>query len=84
MEKYNNLLNNIAELIEKSLFASKDVKNTVDKSLKLKKDIILNKLNLISREEFEVQKKIIEKLYKDLKKLKNKKAKKKTIKVKKS
>ncbi|MBA1338497.1 MAG: hypothetical protein FD546_000352 [Pelagibacterales bacterium] len=84
MEKYNNLLNDIAELIEKSLFASKDVKNTVDKSLKLKKDIILNKLNLISREEFEVQKKIIEKLYKDLKKLKNKKAKKKTIKVKKS
>ena len=84
MEKYNNLLNNIAKLIEKSLFASKDVKNTVDKSLKLKKDIILNKLNLVSREEFEVQKKIIEKLYKDLKKIKNKEAQKKTIKVKKS
>jgi BMFP domain-containing protein YqiC len=83
MEKYNNLLNNIAELIEKSLFASKDVKNTVDKSLKLKKDIILNKLNLVSREEFEVQKKIIEKLHKDLIKLKNTKLKKKTIKAKK-
>ena len=77
MEKYNNLLSNITELIEKTLFASKDVKNTVDKSLKLKMESILNKLNFVSREEFEVQKKIIEKLHKDLIKLKNQKIKKK-------
>ena len=47
-------------------------------------EIIANKLNLVSREEFEVQKKIIEKLQKKLAKLKIQKIKKKSIKVKKS
>ena len=73
MEKYNKLLRNITELIEKGLFASKDLKKGVEDSLKLKMEIIANKLNLVSREEFEVQKKIIEKLQKDLKKQKIKK-----------
>ena len=77
MEKYNKLLRNITELIEKGLFTSKDLKKEVENSLKLKKEIIVNKLNLVSREEFEVQKKIIEKLQKDLIKLKTQKTKKK-------
>ena len=75
MEKYNKLLRNITELIEKGLFTSKDLKKEVEDSLKLKMEIIANKLNLVSREEFEVQKKIIEKLQKDLVKLKIKKKK---------
>ena len=84
MEKYNKLLRNITELIEKGLFTSKDLKKEVEDSLKLKIEIIANKLNLVSREEFEVQKKIIEKLQKDLIKLKIQKIKKKSIKAKKS
>ena len=83
MEKYNKLLRNITELIEKGLFTSKDLKKEVADSLKLKMEIIANKLNLVSREEFEVQKKLIEKLQKGLTKLKNKKIK-KTTKAKKS
>ena len=82
MEKYNKLLRNITELIEKGLFTSKDLKKEVEKLLKFKMEIVANKLNLISREEFEVQKKIIEKLQKDLTKIKNQK--KKVTKVKKS
>ena len=81
MEKYNKLLRNITELIEKGLFTSKDLKKEVEDSLKLKIEIITNKLNLVSREEFEVQKKIIEKLQKDL--INNKIKKKKSTKVKK-
>ena len=73
MEKYNKLLRNITELIEKGLFTSKDLKKEVEDSLRLKMEIIANKLNLVSREEFEVQKKVIEKLQKDLIKLKIKK-----------
>jgi len=84
MEKYNNLLRNITELIEKGLFTSKDLKKAMEDSLKFKIEIIANKLNLVSREEFEIQKKIIEKLQKDLIKLKIQKIKKKPIKVKKS
>ena len=76
MEKYNKLLRNITELIEKGLFSSKGLKKEVEDSLKLKMEIIANKLNFVSREEFEVQKKIIEKLQKDLIKYKNRKEKK--------
>ena len=83
MEKYNRLLRNIAELIEKGLFTSKDLKSEVKESLKFKIETIANKLNLVSREEFEVQKKIIEKLQKDIVKAKVKKKKKKSIKAKK-
>ena len=84
MEKYNKLLRNITELIEKGLFTSKDFKKGVEDSLKTKMEVIANKLNLVSREEFEVQKKIIERLQKDLIKVKIKKIKKRPIKVKKS
>ena len=84
MEKYNKLLRNITELIEKGLFTSKDLKKEVENSLKFKIEVIANKLNLVSREEFETQKKLVEKLQKDLTKVKNKQLKRKTIKAKKS
>ena len=84
MEKYNKLLGNITELIEKGLFSSRDLKKEVEDSLKLKVEIIAKKLNLVSREEFEIQKKMLEKLQKDLIKKKNKKTKRKSIKAKKS
>tara|TARA_Y100000590_G_scaffold374574_1_gene438980 strand:- start:704 stop:955 length:252 start_codon:yes stop_codon:yes gene_type:complete len=83
MEKYNKLLRNITELIEKSLFTSKDVKKEVEDSIKLKFEIIANKLNLVSREEFEIQKKLIEKLKNEITKLKGER-KKKITKAKKS
>ncbi len=81
MEKYNKLLRNITELIEKGLINSKYLREEVEESLKFKIENIANKLNLVSREEFDVQKKIIEKLKKDLAKLQNRK---KTTKAKKS
>ena len=84
MEKYNKLLRNITELIEESLFTSKDLKKEVENSLKLKAEIIANKLNLVNREEFEVQKKIIEKLEQEIIKLKAKKIRKKITRAKNS
>tara|TARA_B100000029_G_scaffold152506_1_gene147506 strand:- start:1080 stop:1325 length:246 start_codon:yes stop_codon:yes gene_type:complete len=64
MEKYNKLLRNITELVEKGLFNSQGMKSELEKLLKFKMEIIANKMNFVSREEFEVQKKIIEKLQK--------------------
>ena len=84
MEKYNKLLRNITELIEKGLFSSKDLKKEVEDSLNLKAQIIANKLNLVSREEFEIQKKMLQKLKKELIKLNKKEIKKKSKKAKKS
>ena len=72
MEKYNKFLRNITELIEKGLFSSKDLKKEVEDAIKFKVENVTNRLNLVSREEFEVQKKRIEKLQKDLVKLKAK------------
>jgi len=82
MEKYNKFFRNITELVEKGIFTSKDLKKEIEDIIKFKVESIANKLNLVSREEFEVQKKIIEKLKEDLKKLKSKRT--KTNKVKKS
>ena len=70
MEKYSQILRNITELIEKGLFTSKDLKKEVDEALKFHFENLANKLNLVSREEFEIQKKRIEKLEKILSKLK--------------
>ena len=77
MEKYNKFLRNITELVEKGLFTSKDIKKEVENSIKFKIEMMVNKLNLVSREEFEVQKKVIVKLQKEIIKLKFKKNKKK-------
>ena len=76
MEKYNKFLRNITELIERGLYNSNDIKKEMGESLKFKAENLAKKLNLVSREEFEVQKKIIEKLQKEISKVKNKKTKK--------
>ena len=70
MKKHNKLLRNITELIEKGLFTSKDLKKYVEDSVKLKIEMVVSKFNLVSREEFEVQKKMVEKLQKNLIKFK--------------
>ncbi len=66
MEKYNKFLSSLAEIVEKGLVNSKDIKKDVKDSIKFMTENAVNRLNLVSREEFEVQKKIIEKLQKDL------------------
>ena len=56
---------------------SKDIRKENSTDLKFKKDKIINKLELVSREEFEVLKKIVQKQDATIKKLiKNKKTKK--------
>ena len=75
MEKSSKFLRNIAELIEKGLFSSKDLKKEVENALKFKVENIANRLNFVSREEFEIQKKIIRKLQQDLVKLRSNKTK---------
>ena len=81
MEKYNKLLSNITELIEKGLFTSKELKKEVEDTLRFKADDIVSKLNIVSREEFEVQKKNIEKLRKEVASIKKQNLKNKTKKV---
>jgi len=76
MEKNNNFLRNIAKVIEAGLISSKDIKKEVENTIKFRIEQIVGKLNLVSREEFELQKKKTEKLINDIKNLKGKRKKK--------
>ena len=70
MKNSEKILKTISNFVENGVLTSKDIKKEFSNELKFKKDEILNKLNLVSREEFEVLKdcsktrKIINKLLK--------------------
>ena len=77
MSNTEKILKTLSSLIENSILTSKDIKKELSTDLKFKKDKIINKLQLVSREEFEVLKKIVQKQDAIIKKLlKNKKTKK--------
>ena len=77
MSNSEKILKSVSSLIENGILNSKDIKKEITTDLKFKKDKIISKLELVSREEFEVLKKIVQKQGALLKKLeKNKKAKK--------
>ena len=77
MSNSEKILKSLSSLIENGILTSKDVKKEIYTELKFKKDKIINKLELVSREEFEVLKKIVQKQDAIIKKLqKNKKTKK--------
>jgi len=77
MENYNKFIRNITELLEKGLFSSKDLKKEMENLIKFQIENITNKLKLVSREEFEVQKKMVAKLQKEISLLKKNKNKRK-------
>ena len=70
MSNSEKILKTLSYLIENGILTSKDIREEMITDLKFKKDKIINKLNLVSREEFEVLKKIIEKQDQEIKKLK--------------
>ena len=70
MSNSEKILKTLSHLVENGILTSKDIREEVITDLKFKKDKIINKLNLVSREEFEVLKKIIEKQDQEIKKLK--------------
>ena len=77
MSNSEKILKSLSSLIENGILTSKDIRKEISTDLKFKKDKIINKLELVSREEFEVLKKIVQKQDATIKKLmKNKKTKK--------
>ena len=77
MKNSEKILKSISSLIENGILSSKDIRKEISTDLKFKKDKIINKLELVSREEFEVLKKIVQKQDATIKQLiKNKKTKK--------
>ena len=77
MNNSEKILKTLSGLIENGILTSKDIKKEISTDLKFKKDKIINKLQLVSREEFEVLKKLVQKQDVTINKLlKNKKTKK--------
>ena len=74
MSNSEKILKTISSLIESGILTTKDIKKELSTDLKFKKEKIINKLQLVTREEFEVLKKIVQKqdiLIKKLLKKKN-------------
>ena len=80
MNNSEKILKSLSSLIENGILTSKDIKKEISTDFKFKKDKIINTFNLVSREEFEVLKKIVQKqdavIKKIIKSKKTKKAKK--------
>ena len=76
MNKSEKLLKTLSSLIENGILSSNDIKKEISTEIKFKRDKIINKLQLVSREEFEILKKIVHKQELIIKRLSKKKTKK--------
>jgi len=73
MSNSEYFLNKLAKLFEVGLTSTKEFKREFDNFVQFKLESVISKLNLVSRDEFEVQKKIIKNLQREIKKSKKKK-----------
>ncbi len=76
MSNSKKILETISKLIENGILTSNDIKKEISSDLKFKKDKLIKNLELVSRDEFEVLKKIVQKQDLTIKKLQKKKTKK--------
>jgi BMFP domain-containing protein YqiC len=73
MSNSEKILKTISSLIESGILTTKDIKKELSTDLKFRKEKIINKLQLVTREEFEILKKIVQKQDILIKKLQKKK-----------
>ena len=73
MNNSEKILKLISNFIETGILTSQDARKELINNLKFKRDDLIDKLELVSRVEFNVLKKIIEKQQKQIDQLKKKK-----------
>tara|TARA_B100000963_G_C22218457_1_gene490516 strand:+ start:157 stop:402 length:246 start_codon:yes stop_codon:yes gene_type:complete len=77
MSNSEKIFKSLSSLLENGILTSKDIKKEISTDWKFKKDKLIKNLDLVSREEFEVLKKIVQKQDLIIRKIiKNKKTKK--------
>ncbi len=69
MNNSEKILKTLSSLIENGILTTSDIKKEISTDLKFKKDKIINNLQLVSREEFEILKKLVQKQDAVIKKL---------------
>ena len=72
MKNSEKLLKILSSLIENGILSSKDIRKEVSTNLKFTRDNLINKFQLVSREEFEILKKLVQKQEIAIKKLSKK------------
>ena len=75
MSDKEKILKTLSTLLETGILTVNDVKKELITNFKFKRDDIVSKLDLVSRDEFEVLKELVEKQDKKIEKLINKKTK---------
>ena len=70
MNNSQKILKMISCFIEAGILTSQDLKKELSTSIKFKKDNFAGKLDLVTKKEFEILKKLIEKQQKEINKLK--------------
>ena len=73
MRNSEKLLKTLSSLIENGILTSKDIQKEISTDLKFTRDKLINKFELVSREEFEILKKLVQKQELAIRKLSNKK-----------
>ena len=73
MSNSEKLLKTLSGLIESGILTSKDIQKELSTDLKFTRDKLINKFQLVSREEFEILKKLVQKQELTIRKLSNKK-----------
>jgi len=73
MSNSEKLLKTLSGLIESGILTSKDIQKEISTDLKFTRDKLINKFQLVSREEFEILKKLVQKQELTIRKLSNKK-----------
>ena len=72
MSNSEKLLKTLSSLIENGILTSQDIQKEISTGLKFKRDKLINKFQLVSREEFDVLKKLVQKQEIAIKKLSKK------------
>ena len=73
MSNSEKLLKTLSGLIESGILTSKDIQKEISTDLKFTREKLINKFQLVSREEFEILKKLVHKQELTIRKLSNKK-----------
>jgi len=72
MRNSEKLLKTLSSLIENGILTSKDIQKEISTDLKFTRDKLINKFQLVSREEFEILKRLVRKQEIAIKKLSKK------------
>ncbi len=75
MSNSEKIIKVLSDLLEQGVLSSQDIKKEIMTDIKFKRDNLIDKLELVSRDEFNMLKKLVQKQAEEIDRLKKKKLK---------